>query len=179
MLFWYLMQRLACLMQNQKGIGAYYVYHNIISYRYVVCVCPSFMGLLPMCKIASSQLVSWSSTLIVQMFFIYFDYGIIYLFLTKLFYMHLYYVGLVAYSCSSCCDSWDSHPSVQHSPCILWWIQVHKIYFIDNYLLLSVSCRYFYSALKDNAVDFRGLAAGSHPSSNKSLSRFLCDIDTF
>lgn len=59
MLFWYLMERLACLMQNQKGIGAYYVYHNIISYRYVVCVCPSFMGLLPTSKIASSQLVSW------------------------------------------------------------------------------------------------------------------------
>jgi len=25
-------------MQNQKRIGTYYVYHNIISYRYVVCV---------------------------------------------------------------------------------------------------------------------------------------------
>lgn len=130
---------------------------------------------------AKSQAPSWfhgSSTLIVQMFFIYFDYGIIYLFLTKLFYMHLYYVGFVAYSCGSCCDSWDSYPSVQHSPCILWWIQVHKIYFIGNYLILSLSRRYFYSELKDNAVDFRGLAAVSHPSSNKSHSRFLCDFDT-
>lgn len=131
-------------MQNQKGIGSYYVYHNIISYQYLVCVCLSFTGLFPTCKIASSQLVSGKWYTDGGRCFLYFDYGIIYLFVAKLFYMHLYYVGLVAYSCSSCCDPWDSHPSVQHSPCVLWWIQVHKIYFIDNYLLLSVSRCYFH-----------------------------------
>ena len=59
----------------------------------------------------------------------------------------------MAQGCGCCCDSWDTHPSVQHGSCILWWIQVKETG-VSQFSHVTEAGRQFTTDLKNSQLLF-------------------------